>query len=220
MAEKKHKVTIGSDGTIHVDDEPARKKASAPVPAKNNTIGSDGTIHMNKRSSAKEKPKIADAKAKVASGTATSNAVKAEKRSSQPEPAHVDESPTLTGTILGLGGVACLVFVAVDAYLRSTGLSRAEIVQLNDIGELFMAIAFVFLGYYLLSSKSKYSPVARFAWSGFVYSFILLIVSKIVDSVFGFNLTEYDYVITAIAMVLALWSISSKSGKNNDGVKA
>lgn len=53
MAEKRHKVAIGSDGTTHVDNEP--KGASRPATSGHSTVDPDGTIHMRHNSNAGNK---------------------------------------------------------------------------------------------------------------------------------------------------------------------
>ncbi|MDM8164129.1 hypothetical protein [Collinsella intestinalis] len=110
MAEKKSKITIGPDGTIHVDDEEKSAESAGPE------IDPDGTIHINHRnaqSSPQKKTHGAASRKTVSQPTSnrytTASGHGTEFRNSKPasdqrSPQHKEPLPRLlVGTLIALG---------------------------------------------------------------------------------------------------------------------
>lgn len=165
MADKKRRVTIGADGTIHVEPEHSAQNGSgvqttrAAAAPSGTSIGADGTIHVNRGGKQPNAPSATAAQpaGKPAQASATSPA--------SPQAATA-QRPTLLSHVMGIIGVAAYLFCSADTCLREMlDLTPQQIIMLNDIGEplAFAMVAFVVYAIYAFATGKPRSTTLEFS---------------------------------------------------------
>lgn len=169
MADKKRHVTIGADGTIHVEPEPnvessgsaqATRANAAPV---GTSIGADGTIHVNR-----------DGKTSSVPSTATAQPAGKRAQTSAASPAAPQaataERPTVLSHVMGIIGVVTYLFGSADTCLREAlDLTPRQIIMLNDIGEPMMLATVAFFAYAIYAFATSKPRSLTLEFSGRVW---------------------------------------------------
>ncbi len=147
MADKKRRVTIGADGTIHVEPERNAENSGSAQATRTNaapggtSIGADGTIHVNRGG------KASDAPSATTSQPAGKRAQTPAASPATPQVA-TTERPTALSHVMGVVGVVTYLFGSADTCLREAlDLTPQQIIMLNDIGEPMMLATVVFFAY-------------------------------------------------------------------------
>ena len=141
MTEKKPKITIGPDGTIHVDDK------EKPGAASNATFKPDGTIHMgdgNPGAASHPRNQIANeraarATAKSSHGTEFRNT----KPAAQPTQAQRAENKGTTGCINFFGNIVGSALLGGIAMALGGGLFGLPV-----IGVIVFIACFIYLQFF------------------------------------------------------------------------